>query len=188
MTGPSLATEFCLETVRFVPFNGRQKFAGRSNGSETDWERVFGMAPKREKDATTVVELDSDDENGAGPQNQTNKPPPQTTSQPLQRPVIPNYQTLESRSFWRAGDYAVGPTSRASIAQGQLEHARVHPKFLHSNATSHKWAFGGKALCIFWELGFFFFLIFKVLSFNFIRFAAIAELLDNAVDEVNFRI
>lgn len=24
-----------------------------------------------------------------------------------------------------------------------LEHARVHPKFLHSNATSHKWAFGG---------------------------------------------
>lgn len=26
---------------------------------------------------------------------------------------------------------------------GQLEHARVHPKFLHSNATSHKWAFGG---------------------------------------------
>ncbi|KAJ0542789.1 hypothetical protein HanHA89_Chr09g0343641 [Helianthus annuus] len=36
----------------------------------------------------------------------------------------------------------------------ELEHARVHPKFLHSNATSHKWAFG-----------------------------AIAELLDNAVDE-----
>ncbi|KAI3785314.1 hypothetical protein L1987_44430 [Smallanthus sonchifolius] len=38
----------------------------------------------------------------------------------------------------------------------ELEHARVHPKFLHSNATSHKWAFG-----------------------------AIAELLDNAVDEIN---
>ncbi|CAN6563234.1 unnamed protein product [Malus baccata var. baccata] len=115
------------------------------------------MAPKREKDATTVVELDSDDENGAGagPQNQTNNAPPQTTSQPPQQPAIPNNQTLESRSFWRAGDYAVGPTSRASIAQGQLEHARVHPKFLHSNATSHKWAFG-----------------------------AIAELLDNAVDEV----
>lgn len=29
---------------------------------------------------------------------------------------------------------------------GSLEHARVHPKFLHSNATSHKWAFGGKVL------------------------------------------
>ncbi|MCL7040708.1 hypothetical protein MKW94_024277, partial [Papaver nudicaule] len=34
-------------------------------------------------------------------------------------------------------------------------HLRVHPKFLHSNATSHKWAFG-----------------------------AVAELLDNAVDEI----
>jgi len=29
-----------------------------------------------------------------------------------------------------------------------VEHARVHPKFLHSNATSHKWAFGGKAMNI----------------------------------------
>lgn len=36
-----------------------------------------------------------------------------------------------------------------------MYHVRVHPKFLHSNATSHKWAFG-----------------------------AIAELLDNAVDEI----
>ena len=41
---------------------------------------------------------------------------------------------------------------------GHLEHARVHPKFLHSNATSHKWAFGGVVslpllyLKIFWEL------------------------------------
>jgi hypothetical protein len=25
----------------------------------------------------------------------------------------------------------------------------VHPKFLHSNATSHKWPFGGKLLCSF---------------------------------------
>ncbi|CAN6293873.1 unnamed protein product, partial [Urochloa humidicola] len=37
---------------------------------------------------------------------------------------------------------------------GDFDRARVHPKFLHTNATSHKWAFG-----------------------------AIAELLDNAVDE-----
>lgn len=65
-----------------------------------------------------------------------------------------NYRSLESRSFWKAGDYEVGPTKFTSF-QGDLEHARVHPKFLHSNATSHKWAFG-----------------------------AIAELLDNAVDEI----
>ncbi|KAH7429730.1 hypothetical protein KP509_09G063200 [Ceratopteris richardii] len=36
-----------------------------------------------------------------------------------------------------------------------MDHVRVHPKFLHSNATSHKWALG-----------------------------AVAELLDNALDEV----
>nr|XP_043614992.1 protein MICRORCHIDIA 2-like isoform X2 [Erigeron canadensis] len=45
---------------------------------------------------------------------------------------------------------------KLNVFAGELEHARVHPKFLHSNATSHKWAFG-----------------------------AIAELLDNAVDEIN---
>ncbi|KAL6274027.1 hypothetical protein ACE6H2_024719 [Prunus campanulata] len=120
------------------------------------------MAPKREKEAIPVVELDSDDDNGAGigAPNQNNNDsstgaPPQATPQPQQQPLAPNCQTLDSRSFWKAGDYAVGPTARPYIAQGQLEHARVHPKFLHSNATSHKWAFG-----------------------------AIAELLDNAVDEV----
>uniref|UniRef100_A0A7N0TEG0 Morc S5 domain-containing protein n=1 Tax=Kalanchoe fedtschenkoi TaxID=63787 RepID=A0A7N0TEG0_KALFE len=61
---------------------------------------------------------------------------------------------MESRNFWKAGNYAVAPINSAPL-QGQLDHARVHPKFLHSNATSHKWAFG-----------------------------AIAELLDNAVDEI----
>ncbi|KAK7360111.1 hypothetical protein VNO77_02087 [Canavalia gladiata] len=64
-------------------------------------------------------------------------------------------QTIESRSFWKAGDYVVVPSSKPAPFQGHLEHARVHPKFLHSNATSHKWAFG-----------------------------AIAELVDNAVDEI----
>lgn len=29
-----------------------------------------------------------------------------------------------------------------SFAVG-MDHARIHPKFLHSNATSHKWALGG---------------------------------------------
>ncbi|KAJ8451964.1 hypothetical protein Cgig2_007447 [Carnegiea gigantea] len=65
-----------------------------------------------------------------------------------------NKQKLECRSFWQAGSYEIGPSSFAPV-RGELEHARVHPKFLHSNATSHKWAFG-----------------------------AIAELLDNAVDEI----
>ncbi|XP_058091869.1 protein MICRORCHIDIA 6-like isoform X2 [Magnolia sinica] len=58
------------------------------------------------------------------------------------------------RQFWKAGDYEVGHASKISLPNGK-NHLRVHPKFLHSNATSHKWAFG-----------------------------AIAELLDNAVDEI----
>ncbi|KAL1369728.1 hypothetical protein HN51_000100 [Arachis hypogaea] len=64
-------------------------------------------------------------------------------------------ETIRFRSFWKAGDYVVGPSSKPAPFEGHLEHARVHPKFLHSNATSHKWAFG-----------------------------AIAELVDNAVDEI----
>ncbi|KAL3701841.1 hypothetical protein R1sor_019863 [Riccia sorocarpa] len=58
------------------------------------------------------------------------------------------------RLFWRAGEYEAHP-SRARSVQGAMDHVRVHPKFLHSNATSHKWALG-----------------------------AVAELLDNAVDEI----
>ncbi|KAG1342873.1 protein MICRORCHIDIA 6 [Cocos nucifera] len=58
------------------------------------------------------------------------------------------------RQFWKAGDYVAGVTFEpiSKCVRGRL---RVHPKFLLSNATSHKWAFG-----------------------------AIAELLDNAVDEL----
>jgi len=56
--------------------------------------------------------------------------------------------------FWKAGDYDVQNAQKRSLPGG-MYHVRVHPKFLHSNATSHKWAFG-----------------------------AIAELLDNAVDEI----
>lgn len=29
------------------------------------------------------------------------------------------------------------------LCAGGIDHVRVHPKFLHSNATSHKWVLGG---------------------------------------------
>ncbi|KAJ4960510.1 hypothetical protein NE237_020420 [Protea cynaroides] len=58
------------------------------------------------------------------------------------------------RQFWKAGNYNIKQSSEALPRSGK-NHLRVHPKFLHSNATSHKWAFG-----------------------------AIAELLDNAIDEI----
>ncbi|XP_042376026.1 protein MICRORCHIDIA 6 isoform X1 [Zingiber officinale] len=57
------------------------------------------------------------------------------------------------RQFWKSGDYEVGQAISSTSENGR-NRLRIHPKFLHSNATSHKWAFG-----------------------------AIAELLDNAVDE-----
>ncbi|WRX20107.1 Morc [Theobroma cacao] len=60
------------------------------------------------------------------------------------------------RQFWRSGNYEVGDRSKLKAAkQDGRNQFRVHPMFLHSNATSHKWVFG-----------------------------AIAELLDNAFDEV----
>lgn len=119
------------------------------------------MLPKQEKEPVNLVEIDSsDDEDGFGVgrsnnSSSINEPTiPQVETAAVNPPLASGNQTLESRSFWKAGDFTVGPT-KFTPAQGQLEHARVHPKFLHSNATSHKWAFG-----------------------------AIAELLDNAVDEI----
>ncbi|KAG2399183.1 Protein MICRORCHIDIA 6 [Vigna angularis] len=57
------------------------------------------------------------------------------------------------RQFWKAGNYDDRIGSKVTV-QNAKSYLHVHPMFLHSNATSHKWAFG-----------------------------AIAELLDNAVDE-----
>ncbi|KAM3288382.1 hypothetical protein P3S67_021812 [Capsicum chacoense] len=64
--------------------------------------------------------------------------------------------TTSCKQFWKAGDYD-GNKEGACHDQTVvgMDHVRVHPKFLHSNATSHKWALG-----------------------------AFAELLDNAMDEV----
>ncbi|XP_031124249.1 protein MICRORCHIDIA 7-like [Ipomoea triloba] len=59
------------------------------------------------------------------------------------------------KQFWKAGDYEGTVCAAAPSYSVAMDHVRVHPKFLHSNATSHKWALG-----------------------------AFAELLDNALDEV----
>ncbi|XAR50204.1 hypothetical protein NMG60_11004469 [Bertholletia excelsa] len=70
------------------------------------------------------------------------------------RPTSPICSAPICRQFWRAGDYDEGLASKSILKAGG-SYLHIHPKFLHSNATSHKWAFG-----------------------------AIAELLDNAVDEI----
>ncbi|KAK4402604.1 protein MICRORCHIDIA 7 [Sesamum angolense] len=59
------------------------------------------------------------------------------------------------KQFWKAGDYEGCRDAGGEVSVADMDHVRVHPKFLHSNATSHKWALG-----------------------------AFAELLDNALDEV----
>ncbi|XP_071707036.1 protein MICRORCHIDIA 6-like [Rutidosis leptorrhynchoides] len=58
------------------------------------------------------------------------------------------------RQFWKAGAYNDDLTPKSTTKLGS-SYLHIHPKFLHSNATSYKWAFG-----------------------------AIAELIDNAVDEI----
>ncbi|XP_052181312.1 protein MICRORCHIDIA 6-like isoform X2 [Diospyros lotus] len=80
------------------------------------------------------------------------QPPP--TEDKSTAPVLPASSAPICRQFWKAGNYDEGLTSKSVIQNGS-SYLHIHPKFLHSNATSHKWAFG-----------------------------AIAELLDNAVDEV----
>ncbi|XVF19180.1 hypothetical protein REPUB_Repub11eG0087800 [Reevesia pubescens] len=58
------------------------------------------------------------------------------------------------RQFWKAGNYERELDSKVAL-QNSKNYLHVHPLFLHSNATSHKWAFG-----------------------------AMAELLDNVIDEI----
>ncbi|CAL5022093.1 unnamed protein product [Urochloa decumbens] len=77
----------------------------------------------------------------------------------LPAPAPPERTVTVTRQFWKAGDYDGNPhllaVEAAQHSDSGMEHVRVHPKFLHSNATSHKWALG-----------------------------AFAELLDNSLDEV----
>ncbi|EEF47422.1 zinc finger protein, putative [Ricinus communis] len=60
------------------------------------------------------------------------------------------------KQFWKAGDYEEVTAHDHTHSAVGMDHVRMHPKFLHSNATSHKWALG-----------------------------AFAELLDNSLDEYN---
>ncbi|CAN6976955.1 unnamed protein product [Brassica oleracea var. botrytis] len=72
------------------------------------------------------------------------------------RPSSSSSSAPSCKQFWKAGDYEGTSGGHWEVSAGGFDHVRVHPKFLHSNATSHKWALG-----------------------------AFAELLDNALDEVH---
>ncbi|WVZ25243.1 hypothetical protein V8G54_003787 [Vigna mungo] len=124
----------------------------------------MSLVPKTEKNDAPVVDIDSDGDDGvtvaSAIKDKLSQKIPSSQPELVQQETPISSSTLSVsdgrfRNFWKAGDFAVGPSSKPAPFQGHLEHARVHPKFLHSNATSHKWAFG-----------------------------AIAELVDNAVDEI----
>ncbi|KAK8327681.1 hypothetical protein V6Z12_A11G199000 [Gossypium hirsutum] len=115
------------------------------------------MPPKVEKEHLNVVDIASSDDDGDAQtvarkqasslgerqlRRNISSPEIPQSSGPITPPALPSGETLDSRSFWKAGNYVIGPTSKPALLEGALEHARVHPKFLHSNATSHKWAFG----------------------------------------------
>ncbi|XP_047340948.1 protein MICRORCHIDIA 7 isoform X2 [Impatiens glandulifera] len=88
--------------------------------------------------------------------------PKKNSSLPLGIPGNANAEASSSsqiqgcKQFWKAGDYAGTKSADLDFNSGGMDHVRVHPKFLHSNATSHKWVLG-----------------------------AFAELLDNSLDEVS---
>ncbi|XP_020253957.1 protein MICRORCHIDIA 4-like, partial [Asparagus officinalis] len=85
-------------------------------------------------------------------EDEADPPPPIAEVGPTRVPTVGE----GSRQFWKAGDYDGSSIADSLPSNGiGMDHVRVHPKFLHSNATSHKWALG-----------------------------AFAELLDNALDEV----
>uniref|UniRef100_A0A251VFT8 Putative histidine kinase-like ATPase, C-terminal domain-containing protein n=2 Tax=Helianthus annuus TaxID=4232 RepID=A0A251VFT8_HELAN len=95
----------------------------------------------------SVVIIDDEDcEGSSGTTSAVDQSTPCSTSSERGPPIC--------RQFWQAGNYDdnLAPASKTHVGSSYLH---IHPKFLHSNATSHKWAFG-----------------------------AIAELLDNAVDEI----
>ncbi|XP_016649408.1 PREDICTED: protein MICRORCHIDIA 6-like isoform X2 [Prunus mume] len=102
---------------------------------------------------SNIIDLCSDDEMG------------ESNMKKCTREIEPGFDSASapsvcptpiSRQFWKAGHYEEkqGQRCKAANPYGK-NHMRIHPMFLHSNATSHKWAFG-----------------------------AMAELLDNAVDEI----
>ncbi|KAM1918824.1 hypothetical protein FF1_023409 [Malus domestica] len=100
-----------------------------------------------------IIDLCSDDEMGeSGMENCRREAEPGFESAPPDSAC----PTPICKQFWKAGDYEVGKGKGHQAAnQYGINRMHIHPKFLHSNATSHKWAFG-----------------------------AMAELLDNAVDEI----
>ncbi|KAH0691621.1 hypothetical protein KY289_018979 [Solanum tuberosum] len=128
------------------------------SGSDSDSGIISGNGSNRPKKKRKSVQ----DVNFALPLGFLDPLPP-PKEPPLQLPAPPNGSNRDlsvsgsnCKQFWKAGDYEGSPSASSRLKSGGIDHVRVHPKFLHSNATSHKWVLG-----------------------------ALAELLDNSLDEVS---
>ncbi|KAI3956862.1 hypothetical protein MKX01_000896 [Papaver californicum] len=128
----------------------------RTRANEED-ENVSSKKPKFVLPKGFLEPLNSilDDGEILAPMPLSSRMPDSDTATQLSVAVVPY-----SKQFWKAGDYEdVSSSGRrggnTTLIDG-MDHVRVHPRFLHSNATSHKWVLG-----------------------------AVAELLDNSLDEVS---
>uniref|UniRef100_A0A453BS26 Morc S5 domain-containing protein n=6 Tax=Triticinae TaxID=1648030 RepID=A0A453BS26_AEGTS len=123
------------------------------SSSDSDSDGGVGGSAKRSRSAAGDSAAGKRARVSAGPVVGVDVPP--GFLDPLPAPPQPSRGA--TKQFWKAGDYDGNPAGglEPPPSASGLEHVRVHPKFLHSNATSHKWALG-----------------------------ALAELLDNSLDEV----
>ncbi|CAO2177890.1 unnamed protein product [Urochloa humidicola] len=143
-----------LSPITATPIQRQRGFSGSSNyqamalPSERGGARV--LAAVHPQTSCVLNRAASDLSGGIDYQTSGADGTLEGTSAPLPCPA-PRF----SRKFWSAGDYDAGAGSSAPQPQTVQNRMCVHPEFLHSNATSHKWPFG-----------------------------AVAELLDNAVDEI----
>ncbi|KAK4270770.1 hypothetical protein QN277_019542 [Acacia crassicarpa] len=138
---------------------GHTEIIDLSSDDECD---VVLKAAKLESDFAVHGEEDSEGNmNSSGPTQGTGHGGSSVLEQGLS-PVDNLYPSYTSpiaaeplcRQFWKSGNYDDGLGSKVPV-QNANHYQHVHPLFLHSNATSHKWVFG-----------------------------AIAELVDNAFDEI----
>ncbi|URD78760.1 Histidine kinase-, DNA gyrase B-, and HSP90-like ATPase [Musa troglodytarum] len=128
------------------------------SSSDSDWEAEGdGTAKRRRKPDGLGGPLKKSRAAGILPAGFLDPLPPEEPL-PLLLPQPPRSRLpvalLRCKQFWKAGDFDESLNPNPTPLPG-MDHVRVHPKFLHSNATSHKWALG-----------------------------ALAELLDNSLDEI----
>lgn len=89
----------------------------------------MSLIPKTEKDDDVpVVDLDSAENSAVAAVEVNDAAAPPVAAAPIQveppQPNTPasNSAPVYSRSFWKAGDYVVGPSVKPASDQGDLQH------------------------------------------------------------------